>query len=181
MTCAQLSQGVIICDVPELGQCGTNAASISLILAHSWQFTGMAPLHMGLSMTNLIFCLFGLSYFFFPLLTQWGHPSSIGLLTLTHWGRVTHVYVSKLTIIGSDNGLSPGRRQAIIWTSAGILLIGPLGTNFSEILSKIHTFSFRKMNLKTMSAKWRPFCLGLNVLTEPFMIKLTALTQRVLT
>ena len=53
---------------------------------------------------------------------------------LTHWGRVTHIYVSKLTIIGSDNGLSPGRRQAIIWTIAGILLIGPLGANFREIL-----------------------------------------------
>ena len=36
--------------------------------------------------------------------------------------------------IGSDNGLAPDRRQAIIWTNAGILLIGPLGTNFSEIL-----------------------------------------------
>ena len=53
---------------------------------------------------------------------------------LTHWGRVTHICVSKLTIIGSDNGLSPGQRQAIIWTTGGILLIGPLGTNFSEIV-----------------------------------------------
>ena len=83
---------------------------------------------------------------------------------LTHWGRVTHICVSKLTIIGSDNGLSPGRRQAIIWTNAGILLIRTLGTNFSEILSKIHAFSFKKMHLKTSSAKWRPFCFGLNVL-----------------
>ena len=32
---------------------------------------------------------------------------------LTHWGRVTHICVGNLTIIGSDNGLSPGRRQAI--------------------------------------------------------------------
>ena len=73
------------------------------------------------------------------------------------------MYVSKLTIIGSDNGLSPGRRQAITLTNDGILLIGPLGTNFSEIISKIHSFSFKKMHLKTSSAKWRPFCLGLNV------------------
>ena len=79
---------------------------------------------------------------------------------------MTHICVSKLTIIGSDNGLSPGRRQAIIWTNDGLLLIGPLGTNFSEILSKIHTFSFRKMHLKTSSAKWRPFCLGLNVIID---------------
>ena len=83
---------------------------------------------------------------------------------LTHWGRVTHICVVKLTIIGSDNGLSPGRRQAIIWTNDGILLIGPLGTNFIEILIGIQTFSFKKMHLKMSSAKWRPFCLGLNVL-----------------
>ena len=51
---------------------------------------------------------------------------------LTHWGQVTHNCIGKLAIIGSDNGLSPGRRQAIIWANAGILLIGPLGTNFSE-------------------------------------------------
>ena len=69
-----------------------------------------------------------------------------GPLWLTHWGWVTHIYVSNLTIIGSDNGLSPCRRQAIIWTNAGILLIGPLGTNFNEILIKIHTFSFKKMH-----------------------------------
>ena len=87
---------------------------------------------------------------------------------LTHWGRVTHICVSKLTIIGSDNGLSPGRRQAIIWTNAGILLIGPLGTNFSEILIAILTFSFKKMHLKVSSAKWRPLCPGLIGLISDF-------------
>ena len=54
-------------------------------------------------------------------------------IALTHWGPVTHIYVSNLTIIGSDNGLSPGRRQAIIWTNAEILLMRILGTHFSEI------------------------------------------------
>ena len=73
--------------------------------------------------------------------------------------------VSNLTIIDSDNGLSPGRRQAVIWTNAGLLLTGPLGTNFSEILIEIQTFSFKKMHLKILSEKWRPFCLSLNVLT----------------
>ena len=82
----------------------------------------------------------------------------------THWGRATHICVSKLTIIVSDNCLSPGRRQAITWINDGILLIGPLGTNVSEILSKMLTFSFKKRHLKTSSVKWRPFCLGLNVL-----------------
>ena len=56
---------------------------------------------------------------------------------LTDWGRVTHICVNELTVIGSDNGLSPVRHQAIIWTNAGILSIGPLGTNFREILVKI--------------------------------------------
>ena len=86
------------------------------------------------------------------------------LVQLTHWGRLTHICVGKLTIIGPDNGLSPGRHQAIIWTNAGILLIAPLGTNFSEILIGIKIFSFRKIHLKISSAKWGPFCLGLNVL-----------------
>ena len=86
------------------------------------------------------------------------------LILLTHWGRVTHICVGNLTIIGSDNGLSPGQRQAIIWTNAGILLIRTLGTNFSEILGEIHSFSFSEMHLKMSSAKWRLFGLGLNVL-----------------
>ena len=77
---------------------------------------------------------------------------------------MTHICVSKLTSIGSDNGLSPGRRQAIIWTNAGILFIGPLGTNCNETSIETHTFSFKKIHLKISSAKWRPFCLGLNVL-----------------
>ena len=83
---------------------------------------------------------------------------------LTHWGRVTHICVSRLTITGSDNGLSPGRRQAIIWTNVGILVIRTLGTNFSEILGEIHSFSFSKMHLKILSVTWRLFGLGLNEL-----------------
>ena len=94
------------------------------------------------------------------------HEETSFYVMLTHWGRMTHICVSKLNIIGSDNGLSPGRRQAIIWTSAGILLMGPLGTNFSEILSEINTFSFEKMHLKMSSGKCLPFCLCFNVLTH---------------
>ena len=58
---------------------------------------------------------------------------------------MTHICIGNLIDIGSDNGLSPGRRQAIIWTNAGILFIGPLGINFSEILIKIQTFSLKKV------------------------------------
>ena len=63
-------------------------------------------------------------------------------VTLTHWGRVTHICVSKLTIIGHNNGLSPGQHQVIIWTNYRIFLIGSMGTKFSEILIKIYIFSF---------------------------------------
>ena len=88
----------------------------------------------------------------------------LNAMCLTRWGRVTHICVSKLNIIGSDNGLPPGRRQAITWTNAGIQLIRTLGTDFSEILSEIHTFSFKKMHLKMSSTKRRQFCLSLNEL-----------------
>ena len=102
----------------------------------------------------------------FVIFAYWG---PLAMLTLTHWGWVTHICVGNITIIASDHGLSPGRRQAIIWTNAEMLLLGPLGTNFSEILIGIHTFSFKKMHEK-MSAKWRPFCLGLNVLKDDMVV-----------
>ena len=74
--------------------------------------------------------------------------------------RPSDAYMRRF-IIGSDNGLSPGRCQAIIWINVGILLIRTLETNFSEILSEIHTFLFKKMHLKMSSGKCHPFCLGL--------------------
>ena len=79
---------------------------------------------------------------------------------ITHQGRVTHICVSKLTIIGSDNGLSPDRRQAIIRTNAGISLIRV----FRETSSGIYTFSLRKMHLIMSSAKRLQCCLGISVL-----------------
>ena len=79
------------------------------------------------------------------------------LFTLTHWDRVTHMYVSKLATSGLDKGLSPGRCQAIIWTNGGMLLIRTSEPNFNEILIGINTFSFMKMPLNMSSAKWRPF------------------------
>ena len=78
--------------------------------------------------------------------------------------RPRDAYMRDLTIIGSDNGLSPGRRQAIIWTNAELLLNRTFGTNFSEILIEILTSQFKKMHLKVSSAKWRPFCLDHSVL-----------------
>ena len=83
---------------------------------------------------------------------------------LTHWGRVTLICVSKLTTIGSEKGLSPGRRQAMSWTNVLILLSRTLENKFQWNLKQIYKFSFKKMHLKMSSAKWRQFCLGLNVL-----------------
>ena len=113
-------------------------------------------------------------------LTHWGlekghssiyHYNMVSFLQLaawplTHWGQVTHICISKLTIIGSNNGLSPGWHQAIILTNVGILLIGPLGTNLSKIFIKIHTFSFKKCIWKCLLEKGQPFCLSLNVLNS---------------
>ena len=99
---------------------------------------------------------------------NWTCLAPVFWILLKHWGWVSHICVGKLTIIDSDNSLSPGRCQAIMWTNAGILLIGPLGTNFNEILINIQAFSFKKMHFKMSSVKWHPFCLDLNVLIFNF-------------
>ena len=88
----------------------------------------------------------------------------------THWGQVMHLCIGNLTIIVSYNGLSSGQRQAIIWANAGILLNGPLWTNFSEILIEILTFSFKKMQFKALSVKWQLFCLCLNLCSHSWSI-----------
>ena len=105
-----------------------------------------------------------------------GGSKSFMTMTVTIWWPRSGVWIYQIVtgvtsvvgvpsthLVASDNGLPPDQRQAIIWTNTGILLIGPLGTNFSEIVIEIYTFSFKKMQLKTSSAKWQPFCLGLNV------------------
>ena len=58
---------------------------------------------------------------------------------------MTYICVSKLTNIGSENGLSLGRHQAIIWTNTRTLLTGPKGTNIKEIWIEIHAFSFENV------------------------------------
>ena len=73
---------------------------------------------------------------------------------------VPPICVSESVRIGLNYGLSPIQHQAIIWTNARLLSIGPLGTNFGELLIGIQNFSFSKMHLKISSAKWRPFCQG---------------------
>ena len=96
------------------------------------------------------------------------HPCSLPLVQtislLTHWGQMTHICISKSTIIGSDNGLLPGWRQAIIGTNAGILLIGPYGTNFSEIFNQnsnifIHENEFESVVCKMAAILSPPLCV----------------------
>ena len=85
---------------------------------------------------------------------------------ILHWVRVMHICAGYLNIIGSDNGLLPGRCQAIIWNNARILLIWTSRNKPNDISIEFHTFPFKKMHFKMSSAKWRPFCLGLSVLTS---------------
>ena len=63
-------------------------------------------------------------------------------------------------IIGSCNGLSLIRRQAITWTNAGLLSIGLLGTNFNiwKCIWKCHL------------PKWRLFCQGRDELRDPTLV-----------
>ena len=91
------------------------------------------------------------------LLMPWQCKST---MVLTHWGQEIHIRISKQSIIGSDNGLSPGQHQASIRTNPVILSIGHIGTHFNEISIEIHIFSFKKLHFQ-MSRKWQPFCLGL--------------------
>ena len=125
-----------------------------------WLVNPLAPGRYGIDFKSVVYSLYKISSWALcdELLSGKSHR-----ISLTHWGRVRHICVSKLTIIGSDNGLSPGRRQAIIWTNEVIFLIRTFQTHFSDIVSEIHTFSFKKTHFKMSSGKCRPSCLGLNV------------------
>ena len=84
---------------------------------------------------------------------------------------MTQIRVNKLAFIGSDNGFSPGWRQSNIWINLILLLIWTFQTNFSEIFIEFHTSYFKKMHLNMSSGKFRPFCLGLNVLNMFSLIR----------
>ena len=115
------------------------------------------------------------------------HWSLFLRVQLTHWGWVTHICVSKLIITGSDNGLSPGRRQAIMWTNAGILLIGPLGKFNQNSNISIHENAIESVVCEMAAILSRPLCVnntpalfqimawrrpGNKPLSEPMMVSL---------
>ena len=87
---------------------------------------------------------------------------------LTHWGRVTHICVGNLTIIGWDMWLvawmAPSHYLNQCWNIVNWTPRSKHQWNFN----RNSKFSFKKMYFKMLSAKWRPFCLGLNVLSCPF-------------
>ena len=135
---------------------------LSLCIRQRWLYTlrlGQNGCHFADNILKFIFL--NMEIVVFWLKFYWKLFSRVHL---NHWCWVTHICVSKLISIGSASGLSPCWRQTIIRTNAGILLIGPLETNFSEILIEIYTFSFNKMHLKMLSVKWWQFCLCLYVL-----------------
>ena len=68
----------------------------------------------------------------------WGHfVDNFLVWHLNHWGRVTHICVSKLTIIG----LSSVRRQVIIWTNVWILSIRQIRNKLKWNLTRnLHIF-----------------------------------------
>ena len=85
-----------------------------------------------------------------------------GILMVNSSLLVIHICVSELFSIGSGYGVSPDQCQAITWTNADLLSIGPFGTNLNEIRLKIHApFHSRKWIFKMSSAKWRPFYPGI--------------------
>ena len=62
---------------------------------------------------------------------------------------------ASVNFIGSDNGLVPGRHQAIIWTNGGIFIIRTLGTN-SFIFIQENAFEYAVFEM-------------LAILSQPYM------------
>ena len=90
--------------------------------------------------------------------TLWAHKTDGNSAQHHQWGRVTHICVSKLTIIGSDNSLVPRRHQAIISEPMlGYCWLDKLQWNLNR---NLYIFTQCEMS----PGNWRPFSIGLNVL-----------------
>ena len=94
-----------------------------------------------------------------------GIPGACAPTILRIWQEahsvLTHLLINasaNWVSIGSGNDLSLVRHQAINWTNAALVSIGPLWTNFTDTLIEIQMFSFKNTQLRMSSAKWRPFC-----------------------
>ena len=115
----------------------------------------------------------------------WRPSSILYRYTLSHWGRVTHICFGKLTIIGSDNGLSPHRRKAIISTNAVNWTLKKLQWNCnrnSNIFIEENTFD--NVVCKMLSISSQPQCVNEhpygNSVTRPAFILVVYNTYRYL-
>ena len=72
------------------------------------------------------------------------------------------VYIaSNLEKIGQLTPESPVRHEAIIWTNAGIMLIGSLGINFGDIWIKIYYFLLKESAFENVVCEMGTFqCLN---------------------
>ena len=89
----------------------------------------------------------------------------IDLWVLTHWGLVMHICHQPRPSLVQIMACRLFGAKPLSKPMLGYCELNSLRTNFSEILIKIQNFSLRKIHLKISSVKWRPYCLGLNVLT----------------
>ena len=91
---------------------------------------------------------------------------------LTPWGWVKHICISKLTIIGSDNGLLPGRHQAIIWTNTGILLSGKENA-FENVIYEMEASSSRPQCVHLFGCEARIFCTKYSMIIIALPLKVS--------
>ena len=133
---------------PEPARCFQPRTGSDLVVVHYGMFTRLLCVY--------IYAFDGYTCIFVVLHSQVSGQISLKYWnkqnwhTLAHRGWVMHtgICIGNLTIIDSDNGLSPGWHQAIIWTNTPVVLIGPVGKTSSDILIKIHLFPVKKMHLK---------------------------------
>ena len=59
--------------------------------------------------------------------------------------------------------MSSVKWQAIFWISAGLLSIEYRGIDLSGFWNKFQQLANKEMDLKMLSAKCLPFCLGINM------------------
>ena len=86
------------------------------------------------------------------------HMASPGHNGLTLWGLVkSYSNIHHLPLVQV-------MAWCLTWANAISVSVEPLGTNFNGIFIKIHWFSFMKLDLEMLSAKWPPFWWGLDVI-----------------
>ena len=141
---SQITSFIIICSTVIQAQIKENIRVTGLRAGNSWGpvnsphkgpvMRKMFPFDYVIMSTQTLNCVNSLR----PSDAYWDRVTRI------YVSKVTHICVSQLTLFGSDNGLAADRRQAIIWSNAGIVFTGPLRTSLSGILIESKFIHFRK-------------------------------------